>query len=693
MEDSSGVAILVFHSKRQQEVFIPDSHGHNVVVKKEQQKNIQASDSLIDVIEKLSKIVEKQPKTCPLYGKKRSSMSCTPSTILGIAEDRRDASLCKRARNQVKCVPSLTTNEIDPIVTCYQCSQCRFIAPTLSALKEHLKQHDEHHTDLVLVCSECRFTSSHHEELEAHVRLHTNTPPLEEFSGFVNGKLEEKSKCEKRLVAPPKKWYSYEHGRYRCLICSYECTQQRNLKTHAWKHAGLVDCSYPIFEDDDDQRDARPVYDGPLLEQVKQEDSIVVLAPGGERPQIMHSTSSSIQVELRQTESIKCDDESVPKETWQEPLSMEPPDEVQATPEAQVELELETEGQHTCSDSLLSSAQKIISSRGNSAGHVNVIVERLPCHEEHVATESLLLNPEVSGYKKLLGSQETSLDNKLEQIYYGEQVDWGGSNKQEMDKDVAEPVLDENVPPARRRTHSECLRLHSLAAEALVAMPLRTPELNRTPVRDTSGLISDTGQKSELSDAAVSDIGGSSTLLKLDETSKDHLLVRGPIKAGISTSLLTVIERLRERSDQNTSDEDILKELQVNAQVQNNSRDLSEVEEDSSTATEASQIEYVAGSDRPYRCRLCLYSSANKGHVKQHLRVHRQRQPYQCPICEHIACNSKDLQSHMIHHCKSRLHQCKHCVETFHSKVRFYSKDCKIITQCNTLAHSYHLRS
>ena len=40
-------------------------------------------------------------------------------------------------------------------------------------------------------------------------------------------------------------------------------------------------------------------------------------------------------------------------------------------------------------------------------------------------------------------------------------------------------------------------------------------------------------------------------------------------KAGISLSLLTVIERLRERSDQNASDEDILKELQDNAQCQN----------------------------------------------------------------------------------------------------------------------------
>ncbi|XP_062845731.1 zinc finger protein 507 [Trichomycterus rosablanca] len=688
MEDSSGVAILVFHSKGQQEVFIPDSHSHNTEDKQEQQKNRQTADSLIHVIEKLSKIVEKQPKRCALSGKKCPSTPSTPVTVTGITEESQDASLCKRARTQG--LPDQTdqtkqeaSNQSAQIVTCYQCSLCRFLSPTLSALKEHLKQHDEQKSDLVLVCSECRFTSSHHEELEAHVRLHTNASPSERGSGSIKENLTErmgvytiKTEPEKRPGVPPKKWYSYEQGRYRCLICSYECMQQRNLKTHAWKHAGLVDCSYPIFEDDDDQRDAPPVY-SPSLEHLREDDSIVVLAPVGERAQILHGTSS-IQVEVCPSEGVKCDTESVAKDACQEAASKEPPGVVQVTPEAQRELELETESRHTTADSLLSSAQKIISSRGNSAGHVNVIVERLPCHEEHVATKSLLLNPEASGYKNLLASQEASLDNKLHHMYCGEQVDWSGSNKQETDKDVSDPLPDENVPPTRRRTHSECLRLHSLAAEALVAMPLRTPELNRTSLGDTSSLISDTGQKIESSDALaatgelVPGIGGSPTVLNLGQGSKEDLLVEGPFKAGISTSLLTVIERLRERSDQNTSDEDILKELQVNAQVQNDSRDSSEVAEigggDSSTPTDASLVDYIAGSDRPYRCRLCLYSSGNKGYVKQHLRVHRQRQPYQCPICEHIACNSKDLQSHMIHHCKSRMYQCKHCMETFHYK-------------------------
>lgn len=130
--------------------------------------------------------------------------------------------------------------------------------------------------------------------------------------------------------------------------------------------------------------------------------------------------------------------------------------------------------------------------------------------------------------------------------------------------------------------------------------------------------------------------------------------------AGISSSLLTVIERLRERSDQNASDEDILKELQDNANA---------VPECPGAPPDGSLVDYEAGSERPYRCRLCRYSSGNKGYIKQHLRVHRQRQPYQCPICEHIAADSKDLETHMIHHCKSRMYQCKTCAQAFHYKV------------------------
>ncbi|XP_058238146.1 zinc finger protein 507 [Hemibagrus wyckioides] len=719
MEDSSGVAILVPCSRDHQDVFTPDSYIHDVAEEQEQHK--QAADSLIQVIEKLSKIVEKRPRRCTLSGKKRPSMTCASVMVADSREGSGGVSPSKRTREygedcqDLACAPVPITkqepiNRSAPMVACYQCSLCRFISPTLNALKEHMKQHDEQHNDLILMCSECCFTSNHQEELEAHIRHHyeegdsTKRSSADQQTGSVKGNLQGrmgystmKSEPEsEKTPGTPKKWYRYEQGRYHCLICSYECGQQRNLKTHAWKHAGLVDCSYPIFEDDADQNEAHPLYtlsSNPSLEQCKKQEAVVVLAPVGEQAQILRN-ASSIQLELCASASVKCkgDMESERVEELKNPMqsvfsvegapSEEPPGEVQVTPEAQMELELETENQQTNTDSLLSSVQKIISSTGNSAGHVNVIVERLPCPEEPVASKPLLLSPEVSG---LLASQEVGIESQSRPLYCEEQVviDWDDSDEhQEMESQEIDPPPEDILPPARRRTHSECLRLHSLAAEALVAMPLRAPELSKSTVKGTSSVISDTGQKildlsaaSAVSNAKVpsaelvAGMQGSTTLLNLSQGSREELMLEGPSKAGISMSLLTVIERLRERSDQNASDEDILRELQDNSQILNGSMATGEVDVagDSST-TEADLVEYVAGSDRPYRCRLCLYSSGNKGYVKQHLRVHRQRQPYQCPICEHVALDSKDLESHMIHHRKSRMYQCKHCTEIFHYK-------------------------
>ncbi|KAI4878084.1 hypothetical protein NFI96_027877 [Prochilodus magdalenae] len=704
MEDSSEVAVLVPHPRGQQEtVFSPEPHLH--ADQQSQQK--QAADSLIQVIEKLSKIVEQRPRRCTQPGKKRPSFSCASVTVADSREGSGGASPCKISRKQVEegqprscssgptVEPSVGTPRT---VTCYQCSLCRFLSPTLSALKEHLKQHDEQHSDLILMCSECCFTSSHQEELEAHVRLHfeQGTEP--------RGSLQGQSESEK-MPASPKKWYSYEHGRYRCLICSYECRQQRNLKTHAWKHAGLVDCSYPIFEDEDDQHLLNPVPTvsiSPSLAHSKEEESIVVLAPVGDKGQVLHS-SPSIQLELCAPKGVRSeDDKTRGAEDVESPASNvfsvkgseheEPAVEVQMTPEAQMELELETESQQMSADSLLSSAQKIINCSGNGAGHVNVIVERLPCAEEPVASKSLLLSPEVAGDKTLLASKEPGLENQPHSIFYEEQeevvIGWSsGNTQQETEKGASDDQPpDENMPPARRRTHSECLRLHSLAAEALVAMPTRAPELSKSTVKGVAGLgtqIPDTGQRIiELSAPSTATVHSKSSsgpipdpasLLNLGlggvpQTSKE-VLVEGPSKAGISMSLLTVIERLRERSDQNATDEDILKELQDNAQSQHSGGTAGVVVGTGDPSVpEGSLVEYIAGSERPYRCRLCLYSSGNKGYIKQHLRVHRQRQPYQCPICEYIASDSKDLESHMIHHCKTRMYPCKHCSETFHYK-------------------------
>ncbi|XP_066569769.1 zinc finger protein 507 [Amia ocellicauda] len=720
MEESSSIAVLVPHSRGQEAVLIPERVASARLQGSDGKQKQKATDSLIQVIEKLSKIVEnKRPRRCTLSGKKRPHLTCpsvgveskenfeAPSKIPKDSEAQR----CSVDVQEEYCLSQDVQDSCGKTVTCYQCSLCKFISPTLTSLKDHIKEHDQQN-EVILVCSECCFTSNQQEEFKAHLRIHIeNKEPLKSlatnhtqelqslstamgkelvYTGEIGGlplalEGEEARVYNSEGEPVKKKWYTYEqYGMYRCLICSYTCGQQRMLKTHAWKHAGLVDCSYPIFED---ELETSLVLDSAAVP--PSDEAVVVLTPVS-KPETLHSVPS-FQFKLCAS-STDSEETSAAAPAAEETSEEVYHAKVQVTEEEVVEEQMisDSEPDPGTADSLLSSAQKIISCSPNRAGHVNVIVERLPGAEETVATKPFLVNPDIEVEKRLLTEESP--------IYYEEDpedfptskgsiaveevvIGWCNSDKQSEDEASKDSSVaaDENVPPIRRRTHSESLRLHSLAAEALVAMPTRTPEVMKASIKSIVELSTqnpDTGQRYldlattsphkvtpavRTSAEDLTNIKESGTALvdlELQPKSKEGL-PEGPVKMGISMSLLTVIEKLRERTDQNASDEDILKELQDNAQSQPNS-DIS--------LPEGNLVEYIPDTERPYRCRLCRYTSGNKGYIKQHLRVHRQRQPYQCPICDHIAEDSKDLENHMINHCKTRTYHCKQCNETFYYK-------------------------
>lgn len=741
----------------------------------------QPPDSLIQVIEKLSKIVDKRPqRRCISAGQKRALPKASSAGGGGGEEGTRGSRggspykkikrNCKEQENiedvrldlsppvsgdsnnnitstVTEVASDANTSDHKRTVTCYQCSLCPYLSQTLPLLKEHLKQHNEQHSDLILMCSECHFSSKDQGQLEAHVRRHfnnrdnlkKNSVPSDTYSkvkeevlskkdgnwtgsgGSVGTNVIQNSADSSKELPQKKKWYSHEeYGLYRCLICSYVCSQQRMLKTHAWKHAGLVDCSYPIFEDENEAPARREVQTAANSATAREE--IVVLSPVLQNKSLQQLPAAfKLQLCVPLAVDSKCDVSNHPVTSLNEspktqeeesvyPIKEEPMVEVQVMTEAETEVEIDNHHDSTSiTDSLLSSAQKIINSSPNSAGHINVIVERLPSAEDTVmATNPLLLSPDVDRNKSLLDAEEEerhhvgAVNVEVLGCSAGSATDsqpLGADSKSSVTLNSTFP-RDENIPPAgRKRTHSESLRLHSLAAEALVAMPMRTPELPSTKVSlktiTAQTQSQNVGQKLAEAEENASDIGTAAAVLDLKLHSEGREEDLGSLglgegdeecpatKAGISLSLLTVIEKLRERSDQNTSDEDILKELQDNAQFQNGAVTgvvtgngagsyMCSIPDDGMLRVppDGGLIDYIPGSERPYRCRLCRYSSGNKGYIKQHLRVHRQRQPYQCPICEHIASDSKDLESHMIHHCKTRMYQCKQCQVAFHYKVR-----------------------
>lgn len=672
------------------------------------------TDPLIHVIQKLSKIVESEKsQRCLLIGKKRShadasAQSLDTDELCEIPAKAIELSVIATKKTEelqadyivTECLPQSKKK-----VTCYQCGLCKFLSPSLLTLQEHIKQHGQKN-EVILMCSECHFASKSQEELESHFQNHrengcknsiqTNVQQcVNVTSSFLQGPVEGSVKsgtdqtgnveCKDTTQPAPvpemgrRKWYTYEqYGMYRCLICRYTCGQQRMLKTHAWKHAGEVDCSYPIFEE---ENETTSLSETVVTHTPHSVDTVVLSLENNELD--IHS-EPSLQLQICNSEQLLCKSPVGTNVKEEEVLS----ESVVHSPTTEVveETVSDTEPDNLITDSLLSSAQKIISCSPNKKGHINVIVERLPGAEENVLQKPFLMNTDIETEKKLISEESSVTCEEPEEVYHSDAIqeviiEWNNTEKKDNELSTTKSVTaDENVPPARRRTNSESLRLHSLAAEALVTMPIRAAELTRSSLRALTGedaVDAGAGQGgadgpcmahskvvSSLKDPSEELSGLNQSGCAIVEIKKDRPeLSEAPIKMGISMSLLTVIEKLKERTDQNASDDDILKELQDNAQCQSAGE---------AGVAGSSLVEFLPSAERPFRCRLCHYSSGNKGYIKQHLRVHRQRQPYQCPICEHIAGDSKDLESHMINHCKARSYQCKQCDESFHYKVKLF---------------------
>ncbi|XP_058701940.1 zinc finger protein 507 isoform X2 [Poecile atricapillus] len=709
MEEGSSIAVLMPNIGEQEAVLISETVIGPTLQSSEDQRKCK-TDPLIHVIQKLSKIVESEKsQRCLLIGKKRShadasAQSLDADELCEIPAKAIELSVIATKKTEelqtdyfvTECLPQSKKK-----VTCYQCGLCKFLSPSLLTLQEHIKQHGQKN-EVILMCSECHFASKSQEELESHFQNHHENGGKNSIqtkvqqcvnvtSSFLQGPMEGSVKsgtdqtgnleCKDTTQSAPvpemgrRKWYTYEqYGMYRCLICRYTCGQQRMLKTHAWKHAGEVDCSYPIFEE---ENETTSLSETVVTHPPHSVDTVVLSLENSELD--IHS-EPSLQLQICNSEQLSCKSPVGSSVKEEEILS----ESVVHSPTTEVveETVSDTEPDNLITDSLLSSAQKIISCSPNKKGHVNVIVERLPGAEESVLQKPFLMNTDIETEKKLISEESSVTCEEPDEVYHSDAIqeviiEWNNTEKKDNELSANKNVTaDENVPPARRRTNSESLRLHSLAAEALVTMPIRAAELTPSSLRALTGedaVDAGAGQGgadgpcmahskvvSSLKDPSEDFSGLNQSECAIVEIKKERPeLSETPIKMGISMSLLTVIEKLKERTDQNASDDDILKELQDNAQCQTAG---------AAAVAGSNLVEFIPSAERPYRCRLCHYSSGNKGYIKQHLRVHRQRQPYQCPICEHIAGDSKGLESHMINHCKARMYQCKQCEESFHYK-------------------------
>ncbi|XP_031242081.1 zinc finger protein 507 isoform X2 [Mastomys coucha] len=618
MEESSSIAMLV-QEIGEQEALLTAEGVLSPSSEVDQQRKAKA-DPLVHVIQKLSKIVghEKSQK-CLLIGKKRPCPSETANSLEKLENCEIPAKAAEspaaRVRKAEMSQASSTLASNDGKAMSYQCSLCKFLSPSFSVLKEHVKQHGQQH-DVMLMCSECHATSKSQQELEAHVvNEHENSASSHaQSSPSSQGATERKSETivdipvnmgspqthavQSAAMAETgrRKWYAYEqYGMYRCLFCSYTCGQQRMLKTHAWKHAGEVNCSYPIFENENE-----PL--GLLASSVSAAPGgvdAVVIAIGDSELSIHNGPSVQVQICSSEPPSS-----SPLEQSTEEGVHLSQAVTLDSNEEEMLEVMSDSE-ENLFADSLLSSAQKIISSSPNKKGHVNVIVERLPSAEETLPPKHFLMNAEMEEGKSPSPTEAQTGCGGAGNMYHADKctVDIGGliigwSSTEKKDSELSKGLApDENAPPGRRRTNSESLRLHSLAAEALVTMPIRAAELTRASLGhygDINLLDPDTGQRQ--------------SQLRNHER-EQHCLP-------------------------NT--------LSVASNEPRISRDAA----DGKCAQEGNK----SSTQKQYRCDVCDYTSTTYVGVRNHRRVHNSDKPYRCSLCGYVCSHPPSLKSHMWKH-------------------------------------------
>ncbi|CAL1535256.1 unnamed protein product [Lymnaea stagnalis] len=137
-------------------------------------------------------------------------------------------------------------------------------------------------------------------------------------------------------------------------------------------------------------------------------------------------------------------------------------------------------------------------------------------------------------------------------------------------------------------------------------------------------------------------------------------------KSGICSSLLAVIEQLRERS-RSESEEDrqgstLLKRSSKKKVRQEDEMDMESIDE-------LRNIEKISDSGcEKFRCSLCHYTSQRICNIKIHMKTHRQKKPSECSLCDFSSTSSEVLQDHMLKHCKVRTYACKFCPQSFNHK-------------------------
>jgi len=452
-------------------------------------------------------------------------------------------------------------------------------------------------------------------------------------------------------------------GRFRCTICGYTCEFQRTIKAHIWKHSGNKQIDYPMF-----QNGPLSVYD----------DQIVVDMNKPFEENMSHSVVRTTDVPFstaqlppaivyEETEVAEAKSASFYRKMLIRPLPTSESSPASANASRKPSLMSETYTEIRDPD---------LSEDPDSACSVgmqqNVVVETVESvSESYTAMQSQQNSPRVSARSPdsglsemtftstsvtmssssgIMSPSQSSIEFTVEdgegKVVFTSKI---GEKRPASTDDDANEDLSEKKLRIDEDHEDSAVTLLSLLKKGPNFNPACPPAKPKVPV--SAAVFSDPSSPG-CEDSSMSETDSAGTQRKPG--------------TGISTSLLAVIEQLRERSKSDLEDEKL---PQQGSKKQAKRRSRKNSNEDNTPAAGIENIEeFVKGGEVKYRCKLCHYTNESTQLLKQHMKLHKPKQQFECSLCDLIAESSEALQDHMIQHCKIRTYQCKLCSSMFNYK-------------------------
>ncbi|XP_048751903.2 zinc finger protein 507-like [Ostrea edulis] len=536
--------------------------------------------------------------------------------------------------------------------------------------------------------------------------------------------------------------HDQSNAKFRCTICGYTCDHQRTIKAHIWKHSGNKDIEYPMFRNGplsvyEDMSVSAVMKEyvlppekavasgfGPdSTNTVKEKQMKIAVSPvapalasllaqrAKQKPDDVSKNVSlpdklqmevkNVGLDISKISEIDCFEVNVcskSTEKVQEKNTEQKGDVDQKTydSDGNVEIQLTVKeensldsrpvvvesvdtlsslstytGMRSCENSPKSTIPEDTASEDQDSGvaldsssQVETVASDCNRTENEKNSKTMEISYHCSDDLQTVEYVVSSGDNLRDG---NDGFDSEGERLEGLEKETAEEPSSK-----RRRTTS----LTTESAVTLLSLLQKGPNNNPAcPVREDSQTDEQPNTKGKACET---------------ESSK---------KGGISSSLLAVIEQLRERS----REKDLLEDELTLPQKRGTKRKIKrESEEDISVLESMGNVEKTG--DAKYRCKLCHYAHFDSFMIRQHMRLHKEKKPFECSLCEFIAISSEDLQDHMIKHCKVRTYQCKLCSSAFNYKSQLRAhmrahndKDIFVCDDCdyesnNPVAYRNHVR-